>query len=575
MAKVPPAPIDIPRSEDENMEEGPSDPGQMEGGDATVPPVPPPRAWVTPGDKIQGDFSSKEGFKVKINGKVVNLLKHEEELKYLAKGVPEPPNLHQAIGEIRQGTNLKIMALNMMKAMDQIMTCSICYTLPMHFQNLQTCVNGHFTCNPCLSTWCSVGGEGYDPENTGCPVCRVSLEPLVPHWGMEILYKEYGRCRVMSCFRGCGAEELMCSLARHERVQCPKAPKTCPLSDSAICYWRGTAAEFEAHVDGHEETHIMEPNSDREWGMVAISGAINCDSQTVRPWFTLRPCLIKLTGVHSGYLMLEVVRTDNNKWQFSLRSTTDPELFNKMYTSYITVGCGNHGIQHTTMTLAIPPQWSWSSAREYGATMYLAEEQLDLVRNRYGRVPFILQLQKKEFRMEAPRLIKRAHKENSTATSTATDQEQPGTSSRPITTMWETAWAGGSGSSNEPNNARLDMEADITNHSIHLTMTPRQLQGREPTQGLEYYSYSDEGQQSEQGDGRRQMEEQERLSTPINSPVATTSTTGGNGVLGRQEEAHQGGEQQEEDMQQQDSLEALLELAQELREDYSDPTTED
>ena len=80
------------------------------------------------------------------------------------------------------------------------------------------CGNAHSICNEC----CNAG------ELTSCPICRVSIEEegsLAPSTKLTTLAATVEA----PCANGCGARLPYLSLREHERLECPRAPRTCPI----------------------------------------------------------------------------------------------------------------------------------------------------------------------------------------------------------------------------------------------------------------------------------------------------------------------------------------------------------
>jgi hypothetical protein len=94
--------------------------------------------------------------------------------------------------------------------------CPVCYSY-MQPPFLQ-CGNAHSICNEC----CKAG------DLTSCPICRVSIEEegsLAPSSKLATLAATVEA----PCSNGCGARLAYLSLRDHERLECPLAPRTCPI----------------------------------------------------------------------------------------------------------------------------------------------------------------------------------------------------------------------------------------------------------------------------------------------------------------------------------------------------------
>ena len=94
--------------------------------------------------------------------------------------------------------------------------CPVCYSY-MQPPFLQ-CGNAHSICTEC----CKAG------ELTSCPICRVSIEEegsLAPSSKLATLAATVEA----PCSNGCGARLPYLSLRDHERLECPRAPRTCPI----------------------------------------------------------------------------------------------------------------------------------------------------------------------------------------------------------------------------------------------------------------------------------------------------------------------------------------------------------
>ena len=94
--------------------------------------------------------------------------------------------------------------------------CPVCYSY-MQPPFLQ-CANSHAICNECTS----------HPELSSCPICRVSIDEDGSLTASNKLTTLAATVEV-PCSNGCGASLPYLSLRDHERLECPRAPRTCPI----------------------------------------------------------------------------------------------------------------------------------------------------------------------------------------------------------------------------------------------------------------------------------------------------------------------------------------------------------
>ena len=100
--------------------------------------------------------------------------------------------------------------------------CPVCYSYmqPPFVQ----CANAHPVCNDCRTTG----------QLTQCPICRVSIEEddsLAPNNALMALA---AHARV-PCSNDCGATVDFLKLREHQTLECPNAPRTCPVR-AGFCF---------------------------------------------------------------------------------------------------------------------------------------------------------------------------------------------------------------------------------------------------------------------------------------------------------------------------------------------------